>query len=118
MNESSSTIQPVSSSAAIGNVSFPKSKDAGERPVQTGTPPVAPQVSAEKASAIAKDLNEAMRVINTQLSFSVDKATGKMVIKVTDEQTKQVIRQIPPEDMLRISERITELLGVLFDKTK
>lgn len=72
-------------------------------------------LSADEIAAVVKELNAAMKIVNTNLSFSVDSVTKKTVVRVVDAQTQEVIRQIPPEEMLRISERITELLGVLFD---
>ncbi|MCX6135374.1 MAG: flagellar protein FlaG [Ignavibacteriales bacterium] len=70
---------------------------------------------AEIDSAL-RELNTAMRSLGTSLSFSVDGVTKQTVVTVTDAQTHEVIRQIPSEDMLRVSQRITELLGVLFDR--
>lgn len=74
-------------------------------------------VPQQQLDAIVSELNEALAVINSKVSFSVDPRTKKVVIKVTDGQTQEVLRQIPPEVMLRVSARINELLGVLFDKT-
>ena len=70
--------------------------------------------SIEMASAV-KELNAAMKVVNTNLSFSFDSITNQTVVTVTDAQPNEVIRQIPPEDMLKVSQRIAELLGILFD---
>jgi flagellar protein FlaG len=75
-------------------------------------------LAPEQVNAVVKELNDAIKIINTSISFSVDKVTGKTVIKVSDADTKQVIRQIPSEEMMRVAERITQLLGVLFDKTQ
>lgn len=72
-------------------------------------------LSDAEIAAMVKELNAAMQVVNTNLSFSVDSVTKKTVVRVVNAQTQEVIRQIPPAEMLRISERITELLGVLFD---
>jgi flagellar protein FlaG len=72
-------------------------------------------LSDEEMASAVKELNAAMTVVNTNLSFSVDNITKQTVVTVTDAQTNEVIRQIPPEDMLRVSQRIAELLGVLFD---
>ena len=40
------------------------------------------------------------------LDFSVDRDTGEMVVKVLDRETKQVIRQIPSEEMIVIAKRL------------
>jgi len=72
-------------------------------------------LSAEEMTAAVQELNAAMKVVNTRLSFSIDNITKQTVVTVTDDQTHEVIRQIPSEEMLKVSERIAELLGVLFD---
>jgi flagellar protein FlaG len=72
-------------------------------------------LSQEQIAAAVQELNAAMKVVNTNLSFSVDTITKQTVVTVTDAQTHEVIRQIPPEDMLKVADRIAELLGVLFD---
>ena len=46
---------------------------------------------------------------------SFNHAIKETVVKVLNTQTQEVVRQIPSEEMLRMSQRITELLGVLFD---
>jgi flagellar protein FlaG len=40
------------------------------------------------------------------LQFSVDKDSGRTVIKVVDSNTEEVIRQIPAEEILRMAQRL------------
>jgi flagellar protein FlaG len=40
----------------------------------------------------------------------VDKETRRTIIKIIDPQTKEVIRQIPPEEALRISRMISRIV--------
>lgn len=68
--------------------------------------------------SLVKELNDNLKVFNSSLSFTVDKDTGKTVVKVLDSTTNTVIRQIPTEEMLKIAARIKDLLGVLYDKTR
>ncbi len=74
-----------------------------------------PKVSESSIKSMVKELNTAVKMFNTNLSFSVDKDTGKTVIKVIDTETKEIIRQIPPEDALRVAAHIKELVGILYD---
>jgi flagellar protein FlaG len=86
--------------------------------VATPDPVPAQKTQPPPVEQIVKDLNDTMRVINTNIAFSVDQDTGKTVIKVVDSDTKKVIRQIPTEEMLRVASRLKELLGILFDKSR
>jgi flagellar protein FlaG len=56
------------------------------------------------------------------LNFSVDEDSGRQVIKVTDQASGDIIRQIPTEEVLKLSARIQELqsdlgsaVGLFFD---
>lgn len=47
--------------------------------------------------------------ITRELNFSVDEKLGKTVVTVVDHTTGEVIRQIPSEDMLKLSNNLAEL---------
>lgn len=63
-----------------------------------------------------EDVQAAVDVFNRSLDFSVDEASGRFLVKVIDTSTEEVIREIPPEKVLRIAARMKELVGLLFDK--
>ena len=46
------------------------------------------------------------------IQFSKDAVSGKMLLRVVDPDSGEVVRQIPPEEMVAIS----RMLGLLFDK--
>jgi flagellar protein FlaG len=70
----------------------------------------------DQIDGMVHDLNKSMQEIGTHVSFSVDTETNRTIIKVIDTTTKEVVRQIPPENMLRVSENITKLLGLMVDQ--
>jgi|GEM_PF-5841751 len=49
------------------------------------------------------------------LQFSVDDSSNSIVIKVLEKGTQKIIRQIPPDEILRLRQRISDLLGALYD---
>jgi flagellar protein FlaG len=57
----------------------------------------------------ATELNEWLSGFNTALQFSVDDQYGEMVLKVIDKESKEVIRQIPPEQALALAKSLKEL---------
>ena len=66
---------------------------------------------------LVTQIQEALEEIqHRSLQFSVDESTGKTVIKVVDKDTGEVIKEIPPEETLRLAEKIQEMTGILFDK--
>lgn len=56
-----------------------------------------------KVEQAVSQVNEFVQSLSRDLQFMVDEDSGRTVIKVLDTQTKEVIRQIPPEEMLRIA---------------
>ena len=61
----------------------------------------------------AKTVNEFLKPINNSINFSLDEDTGITVVKVIDVATKEVIRQIPSEEMLVIAKAIDQMKGLL-----
>ncbi len=71
-----------------------------------------------------KKVQEAVELINrlfdrspVDLNMSIDEKTQSLVIKLIDRSTHEVVRQIPPEEILRLRQHLQELLGVVFDQT-
>lgn len=66
-----------------------------------------------------KDLVERFRSqvqsIQRDLSFSVDDSTGDVVVKVIDGDSGTVVRQIPSEEILRLTERLDEMRSLMFE---
>ena len=43
---------------------------------------------------------------NNELSFLLDRETRRPVIRIVDRKTKEVIRQLPPEYVLRMAQEL------------
>ena len=68
----------------------------------------AKQVSVEQLRRAAEVVNKALRVSNRSLEFRLDEQTNRVVVKLTDTETGEVIRQIPSDEMLAISRALGE----------
>ena len=69
----------------------------------------------EKLDDAIEALNTAVQNVPTNLNFSVDKASKRFVVQVTDTQTGEVIRKLPGDAVLAMAKQIESLKGVLFD---
>ncbi|MBT4765482.1 MAG: flagellar protein FlaG [Methylococcales bacterium] len=72
-------------------------------------------LSREKLSESIQQLNDQIQKFNRDLQFVADEGTGKRVVKVIDSNTGAVIRQIPPEEILRIMQNIDNMSGLIFN---
>ncbi|MDH4656354.1 MULTISPECIES: flagellar protein FlaG [unclassified Pseudomonas] len=52
--------------------------------------------------------------ISRNLSFTLDDSSGRVVVKVTDAASGEVIRQIPSEEALQLAESLEEARSLLF----
>lgn len=65
-----------------------------------------------------RDANNKMKTHRTRCEFSYHEETKRVSIKVMDEDTKEVIREIPPEETLQMIEKMWELAGLLVDEKR
>jgi flagellar protein FlaG len=73
-----------------------------------GGKPVHAEDGGNLSQAVSR-LNAHVQNIHRELEFSIDKATGRTIIKVIDSSTKEVIRQLPPEEVLQVARRIAAM---------
>ncbi|MCS6803391.1 MAG: flagellar protein FlaG [Chloroflexota bacterium] len=50
-----------------------------------------------------------------RVAYSYDEKAHRYVMKLVDAESGEVIRQIPPEQLLRVAAEINRYLGVLLD---
>jgi flagellar protein FlaG len=72
--------------------------------------------TVEQVGRAVDRINEMMQHSQQMLSFQLDDDSGRMVIRVTDAQTKEVIRQIPSEETLKFAQYVDGLVGLIFNK--
>jgi flagellar protein FlaG len=53
--------------------------------------------------------NETGKLLKRKLNFAIDDTTNKVVVRVIDEESGDVIRQVPAAEMLRISAHLKQL---------
>lgn len=54
---------------------------------------------------------------STSLKFDIHKATNTIMVKIIDNETNKVIREIPSEKILDMIASIWKLVGIIVDKT-
>jgi flagellar protein FlaG len=69
-------------------------------------------------SEMVADIQKNLGMIHdVDLQFSVHEASGEIMVTVRDETSGEVIREIPPSEMLDLAARLGEMVGLLFDQT-
>lgn len=69
------------------------------------------EVSFDLLKSAAEKGNSILQATNRNLEFQVDDSTKKVVVKIVDSKSGDVVRQIPSEEVLAFIERMQELEG-------
>ncbi|MGP1484689.1 MAG: FlaG family protein [Campylobacter sp.] len=71
---------------------------------------------SEKVEEATKKLNEQMQELGTSIRFGYNDKLELMYVNVMELKTGDVIRKIPTEQVMKLSETFKEAIGLLFDK--
>ncbi|MGQ9607781.1 MAG: flagellar protein FlaG [bacterium] len=85
-----------------------------ERTLQKNEGNTEESISIDKQRIIAESIG--IELSSASITFTKDKATDEVIIKIVDSETKEVIKQIPPEEIMKLKRFLTELQGILLDK--
>ena len=99
--------------------------NANIAPVQPAAGSTCNVKAEQKLSGSYEDkvsVKEAVRNINAALTamrrdeqqFRVDEDLGRLVVRIVNADTKELIRQIPTEEALELSKKMQEMVGLLF----
>jgi flagellar protein FlaG len=110
-------VQNASGQSAINNATSP----SGLKPVvmpENAKVDVKPVVvdKADLETAVKK-LNDLVAPALQTVEFSIDSQSERLVVKVVDTSTKQVLRQIPNEEVLAMSKTLDKLQGLIGRQT-
>ncbi len=100
-------------------VSFTPDANIKATPVQTtnAVQQADAAASMDEVKQAVQDINKSLQSLSQGLEFSVDTDSKEVIIKVVDQQTKEVLRQMPSKEALEIAKALDQVLGKLI-KTK
>lgn len=110
-------VQTASSQSAIDKTTSPsglKPVVAAENAKGDVKPVVVDKADLETA---VKKLNDLVAPALQTVQFSLDAESERMVVKVVDTASKQVLRQIPNEEVLAMSKTLDKLQGLMIRQT-
>lgn len=103
----------------------PNPANGGVEPVVTVTEPALRNAQPndeppdrEQLQQAVTEINDYVQNLRRTLSFSIEEETGRTVIRVYDSETDELIRQIPPEETLKLVESLQAGDATLFVKER
>ena len=111
--QSVSTSQPPPSSPEVSGLPRETKVTAAQVQNEAASEKPAEPVSQEQLQTAINSVQEYIKPFNNNnLEFSVDKDTKQYVVKIIDSETKEVIRQMPSEEMIAIAKALDTLKGL------
>ena len=72
-----------------------------------------PHLSREDVENMLDSIYELTNMLQTKLNFSIHDNTNEIVVRVINRETEEIIRQIPPEELLEIHAGMKKMTGLL-----
>lgn len=57
----------------------------------------------------------ALGIVNRVIRFDIDETSDRIIVRIIDRETDEVIREIPSEELRRAAQRFDEYVGRVFD---
>ncbi|AGB42113.1 flagellar protein FlaG [Halobacteroides halobius DSM 5150] len=70
----------------------------------------------EKLQEGVNKLNEAVQAFHEELQFELHKESGRLMTKVVNTESNEVIKEIPPKEVLDMLGKIKEMVGLFLDE--
>ena len=74
------------------------------------------QANNEKIRKAVEQLNKNMS--HSEAVFGIHEETNRVTIKIVDKDTKEVIKELPPEKTLDMIAKVWEMAGILVDEKR
>jgi hypothetical protein len=103
----------LTTATAIGNTDVPRGRATGNSGPSEERVKLAPPPEPDKRHVRAV-LDKIIR--NTRFQYDIKDELGYFVVRIIDQDTDTIIREIPSKELQRVHEGIEETLGLLFDE--
>ena len=88
------------------------------------SPPAKSQINAAETSStgsaeigqvreIAEQINDQLQQTDGKFSVSVDDESGMVIVRITDSNTGEVVKQIPPQQIVDANVSVDKIIGLL-----
>ena len=91
-------------------------REAAEAKAEDHHLPGNKKTQAPELKQTVSDIEQISHAFDRRLKFIIDQESKELIVKVIDNETDQVIKVLPPEELQRLHNNIRETMGFLFDR--
>jgi flagellar protein FlaG len=74
------------------------------------------ELSKEDLEKLVKGMNDSLKPLNTSLKFEMHEELNEYYVKIVDNLTQEVVKEIPSKKVLDMYAAMTKFMGLLVDK--
>lgn len=100
--------------ALTGNTIKLNVKDSGEQ--QGSNQESQNRANTDNIKKTIEQINK--KSVNSEAVFGIHEGTNRVMIKIVDKTTKEVIKEFPPEETLDMIAKVWELAGIMVDEKR
>ncbi|MDR7869609.1 MAG: flagellar protein FlaG [Tissierellaceae bacterium] len=89
---------------------------SGEKTVEISPDSYRHKFKREELEQAIKDTNRVIFDKDDRFEFKIHERTGRIMVKLIDNETDEIIKEIPPEKILDLVASIWDLVGILVDE--
>lgn len=114
------SIQASKPIAAIENKPYTTPVSSGKSDIETQLQydEAEEKITMEQLEKAVNKANEHILGVNTQFQYRIHEGTDRIMVKLIDTKSQDVIREIPPEKMLDLVAEIWKRVGLVIDNRK
>jgi len=71
----------------------------------------------EVQGSTAGEIESSQHLLNRKVDYHIEEDSNEVVVKIRDGETGEIIRQIPEEEFLRLTNRISDFNKSILDQT-
>ncbi len=116
LDPAAGTTSGVNTIRRVGSSSPPATPQFASVEPQTLAAADAEKMDAAEMESTLEGINRHLAEIGSSLNFIHDEASGRSAVQVLDEHG-EVIRQIPPQELLDVYAKIRNIVGILLDES-
>ena len=60
--------------------------------------------------------NDVVKAFDKRYKYAIHEGTGRVMVSIIDTETGEIIREVPPEQILSMVAKIWEVIGILVDE--
>lgn len=103
----------VDKAAAVNSPEKTEAKNTEEKIVEMNDEKQKePSILKKEMELAVEKANRQSVIRNVKVTYTIDEETRKVVAKVVDSESEEVIRQIPPEEFLKLSASLADVYDV------